>query len=66
MGRAIEEMTKTERRKVLASAGAFTIGNSVSTRPKDSVNCHPSVLWVCTAWAYSLQLLIEGSHDIVS
>ena len=65
MGRAIEEMTKTERRKILASVGTFTIGNSVSTRPKDSVNCHPSVLWVCTAWGYSLQLLIEGSHDRV-
>ena len=26
------------------SNGAFTIGNSVSTRPKDSINCHPSVL----------------------
>ena len=46
--------------------GAFTIGNSVSTRPKDSVNCHPSVLWGCTAWASCLQLLIEGSHDAVS
>ena len=46
--------------------GAFTIGNSVSTRPKDSVNCHPSVLWGCTAWASSLQLLTEGSHDTVS
>ena len=34
MDRTIEEMTKTERRKVLASVGAFTIGNSVSTRPK--------------------------------
>ena len=34
MGRAIEEMIKTERRKVLASVGAFTIGNSVSTRSK--------------------------------
>ena len=65
MDRAIEEMTKTERRKVLASVGAFTIANSVSTRPKDSVNCHPSVPWVCTAWAYSLQPLIEGSHDTV-
>ena len=66
MGRTIEEMTKTERRKVLASVGAFTIGNSVSTRPKDSVNCHPSVLWGCTAWASCLQLLIEGSPDAVS
>ena len=29
MDRTIEEMTKTERRKVLASVGTFTIGNSV-------------------------------------
>ena len=29
MDRTIEEMTKTERRKVLASVGNFTIGNSV-------------------------------------
>ena len=65
MDRAIEEMTKMRGEKSWPQWAPSPLG-ILSTRPKDSVNCHRSILWVGTAWASSLQLLIEGSHDAVS